>query len=42
MATIIDTYQKQCMIDDQSVLLDILDTAGLEDYRYPCKLLLTL
>ena len=30
----VDTYQKQCVIDDQAVLLDILDTAGLEDYRY--------
>ena len=27
------SYQKQCVIDDEVALLDVLDTAGQEDYR---------
>lgn len=30
--TIEDFYRKQCTIDDQQVLLDVLDTAGQEEY----------
>jgi len=30
--TIEDTYRKQVIIDGQSCLLDILDTAGQEEY----------
>ena len=30
--TIEDSYRKQCTIDDQQVLLDVLDTAGQEEY----------
>lgn len=30
--TIEDSYRKQCVIDDQVALLDILDTAGQEEY----------
>ncbi|KAF9459965.1 24 kDa ras-like protein [Collybia nuda] len=31
--TIEDSYRKQCMIDDEVALLDILDTAGQEEYE---------
>jgi len=27
-----DSYRKQCMIDNEMVLLDVLDTAGQEEY----------
>ncbi|CAN3356228.1 ras-related protein Rsr1p [Diutina catenulata] len=30
--TIEDSYRKQCTIDDDQVLLDVLDTAGQEEY----------
>jgi hypothetical protein len=30
MAT--DSYRKQCVIDDEVALLDVLDTAGQEEY----------
>lgn len=30
--TIEDSYRKQCVIDDQVALLDVLDTAGQEEY----------
>lgn len=30
--TIEDSYRKQCVIDDDVVLLDVLDTAGQEEY----------
>ncbi|KTW27121.1 Ras-like protein [Pneumocystis jirovecii RU7] len=30
--TIEDSYRKQCVIDDEIALLDILDTAGQEEY----------
>lgn len=30
--TIEDSYRKPCVIDDQSALLDVLDTAGQEEY----------
>lgn len=30
--TIEDSYRKQCHIDGESVLLDVLDTAGQEEY----------
>jgi GTPase KRas protein len=30
--TIEDSYRKQCLIDDEVALLDILDTAGQEEY----------
>ncbi|MCH0629797.1 GTP-binding protein [Kocuria palustris] len=30
--TIEDSYRKQCTIDDEQVLLDVLDTAGQEEY----------
>lgn len=29
-----DSYRKQCMIDEEVALLDVLDTAGQEEYRY--------
>ena len=29
-----DSYRKQCMIDNEMVLLDVLDTAGQEEYSY--------
>lgn len=32
--TIEDSYRKQCMIDNEMVLLDVLDTAGQEEYSY--------
>ncbi len=32
MSTHIDSYRKQCMIDDEVALLDVLDTAGQEEY----------
>ena len=28
----IDSYRKQCLIDDEVALLDVLDTAGQEEY----------
>ena len=30
----LDTYSKQCIIDDEAALLDILDVSGVEDYQY--------
>lgn len=27
-----DSYRKQCVIDDEPALLDVLDTAGQEEY----------
>ena len=30
--TIADNYQKMCVIDDEAALLDVLDTAGQEEY----------
>jgi GTPase KRas protein len=30
--TIEDSYRKQCVIDNESALLDVLDTAGQEEY----------
>jgi GTPase KRas protein len=30
--TIEDSYRKQCVLDDEVVLLDVLDTAGQEEY----------
>jgi len=30
--TIEDSYRKQCMVDDEVALLDVLDTAGQEEY----------
>ena len=27
-----DSYRKQCVIDDEVAMLDILDTAGQEEY----------
>jgi small GTP-binding protein len=30
--TIEDSYRKQCVIDDETCLLDVLDTAGQEEY----------
>lgn len=33
--TIEDSYRKQVVIDGETCLLDILDTAGQEEYRYP-------
>ena len=30
----LDTYSKQCVIDDEAALLDILDVSGVEDYQY--------
>lgn len=30
--TIEDSYRKQCTVDDEVVLLDVLDTAGQEEY----------
>jgi len=30
----IDSYRKQCNIDGEVALLDVLDTAGQEEYRY--------
>lgn len=32
--TIEDSYRKQCVIDDEVALLDVLDTAGQEEYRF--------
>lgn len=29
-----DSYRKQCMIDEEVALLDVLDTAGQEEYSY--------
>lgn len=31
--TIEDSYRKQCLIDEEVALLDVLDTAGQEEYR---------
>lgn len=30
--TMTDSYRKQCVIDDEVALLDVLDTAGQEEY----------
>jgi len=30
--TIEDSYRKQCFIDDEVALLDVLDTAGQEEF----------
>jgi GTPase KRas protein len=30
---IVDSYRKQCSIDEEVALLDVLDTAGQEEYR---------
>ena len=30
--TYVDSYRKQCVIDDEVALLDVLDTAGQEEY----------
>ncbi|KAI8889485.1 ras-like protein 1 [Backusella circina FSU 941] len=30
--TIEDSYRKQCVVDDETALLDVLDTAGQEEY----------
>ncbi|KAF7424284.1 Ras GTPase [Pleurotus ostreatus] len=32
--TIEDSYRKQCVIDDEVALLDVLDTAGQEEYGH--------
>lgn len=29
---VLDSYRKQCVIDDEVALLDVLDTAGQEEY----------
>lgn len=31
-SSLIDSYRKQCVIDDEVALLDVLDTAGQEEY----------
>ncbi|KAH6909052.1 24 kDa ras-like protein [Coprinopsis sp. MPI-PUGE-AT-0042] len=31
----LDSYRKQCIIDDEVALLDVLDTAGQEEYGTP-------
>lgn len=31
-ALLLDSYRKQCVIDDEVALLDVLDTAGQEEY----------
>ena len=38
----LDSYRKQCVIDDEVALLDVLDTAGQEEYRYHQFFLSTL
>jgi GTPase KRas protein len=30
----LDSYRKQCVIDDETALLDVLDTAGQEEYGH--------
>lgn len=30
----LDSYRKQCVIDEEVALLDILDTAGQDEYLY--------
>ena len=32
LTTFLDSYRKQCVIDDEVALLDVLDTAGQEEY----------
>lgn len=32
LTSTIDSYRKQCVIDDEVALLDVLDTAGQEEY----------
>jgi Ras family len=32
--TIEDSYRKQCVIDEEVALLDVLDTAGQEEYGF--------
>ena len=34
MAISSDSYRKQVLIDDEIALLDVLDTAGQEEYKY--------
>jgi GTPase KRas protein len=34
--TIEDSYRKQCVIDEEVALLDVLDTAGQEEYSCVC------
>jgi hypothetical protein len=29
----LDSYRKQCVVDSETALLDVLDTAGQEEYR---------
>lgn len=36
---ILDSYRKQCVIDSETALLDVLDTAGQEEYRYVASML---
>lgn len=36
----LDSYRKQCVIDDEVALLDVLDTAGQEEYGYVSAFLL--
>ena len=31
-SSVTDSYRKQCVIDDEVALLDVLDTAGQEEY----------
>ena len=31
--SLVGSYRKQCVIDDETVVLDILDTADQENYR---------
>lgn len=38
--TAADSYRKQCVIDDEVALLDVLDTAGQEEYGYASSLAL--
>jgi GTPase KRas len=33
-----DSYQKECVIDEEVALLDVLDTAGQEEYLYVCTM----
>ena len=32
LTCVTDSYRKQCVIDDEVALLDVLDTAGQEEY----------
>lgn len=31
---VLDSYRKQCVIDEEVALLDVLDTAGQEEYGW--------